>query len=253
MSVRPFETKQRKPTLPSRTPKSKQCKRKREKPMRTWRGGGAGGLTVKIEQDLRRRSNAVLKRHFVSDKEIPKIVDGLVEIVSKAVAGSNLKLVAKGPGRPVHAAATLLAVDVDDWLREHGLRGNRVRYDGDGELSSIGLIAEIWGIAQTALRLACGEATAAKERPARICDARKILGQVHRTVWEIERTAEQSARQDRIETTGKNTDDIERYFSQQLDDWPIPPPERCATCNHHFWVRSEYAAGMRPCPISILD
>jgi hypothetical protein len=162
---------------------SKLKKRVRGKPrMRKWEGGGFGNLPTERKEDLRRRSCNLLKRHGIPDEVIAQIVDRLVYIVSCAYAGRDHKLVAKGPGPPVAAAANLLSVDVDESLREHDLRGNCLQYGNDQERGRTGLIAELECIAMTAFRQACDEqAEGVEARPARISDARKILGQIHRT------------------------------------------------------------------------
>ena len=77
--------------------------------------------------------------------------------------------------------ANLLSVNVTDLLREHGLRGNWLHPGDDEEHGTIGPVAELEAIAQTAFREACGDQAAVMARPARISKARKTLGKVHRT------------------------------------------------------------------------
>jgi hypothetical protein len=65
-------------------------------------------------------------------------------------------------------------VNVADLLMKNGIRGNCI------DLGEPGLVAELEAIAQTAFRLACGEGEGVLARPARIGNARKTLGKVHR-------------------------------------------------------------------------
>jgi hypothetical protein len=150
--------------------------------MRKWIGEfSIGSLPAEIEEALRRRSRHVLERHGVADEVIGNIVNDLVHQVSLAYVEREYKLVAEGPGRPVFASANLLSVNVDDLLRKHGLRGNWRLPGDDEEQGPIGPVAELEAIAQTAFREACGTQAGVMARPARITEAHKMLGKVHRT------------------------------------------------------------------------
>jgi len=149
--------------------------------MRKWNGEfGVGSLPAEIEGALRQRSRNVLERHGVSNEVIGKVVSALFDEVSWAYAGRNHKLEAEGRGRPASVAA-LLSVNVADLLKKEGLRGNWRQLGDDEEDAPIGLVAELEAIAQTAFREACGDQAAVMARPARISEARKMLGKVHRT------------------------------------------------------------------------
>ena len=81
--------------------------------------------------------------------------------------------------------AYLLSVNVDDLLGKQGLRGNWLQPGDDEEHGAIGPVAELEAIAQTAFREACGEQAGVMARPARITKARKTLGKVHRTKFDL--------------------------------------------------------------------
>ena len=150
--------------------------------MRTWVGEfGIGSLPAEIEEALRRRSTHVLKRLGISDEGIGEIVSALVWEVSCAYAGREHKLEGEGPGRPVSGPASLLSVNVADLLKKHGVLGNWLQPGDDEEHGTIGPVAELEAIAQSAFREACGEQAGAMARPARITKARKTLGKVYRT------------------------------------------------------------------------
>jgi hypothetical protein len=146
--------------------------------IRKWTGKGyPASLPAEIERALRRRSKNVLERYGISDEIIGNIVNDLVHQVSFAYVEREYKLVAEGPGRPVSASANLLSVNIDDLLREeHGVRGNWLQPGDDEEHGTIGPVAELEAIAQSAFRQA-----GVMARPARITKARKTLGKVHRT------------------------------------------------------------------------
>ena len=149
--------------------------------MRKWSGEmGIASLPAEIEEALRRRIRHVLERHGVRDEVITKIVSALLDEVSWAYAGREHKLDAEGRGRPVSGPASVLSVNVDDLLREHGLRGNWLQPGDNEEQGAIGPIAEVEAIAQTAFREACDEQVASMARPARITKAHETLGKVRR-------------------------------------------------------------------------
>ena len=151
--------------------------------MRKWKGKfSIGQLPPEIEKAFRRRSRNVLERYRISEEVIGKIVSDLVDQVSWAYAERDYKLVAEGPGRTVSASANLLSVNVDDLLREeHGVRGNWLQPGDDKEEGTVGPVAELEAYALGAFREACGEQAGVMARPARITEAHKMLGKVHRT------------------------------------------------------------------------
>jgi hypothetical protein len=154
--------------------------------MRTWIGEfGSGRLPAEIEEALRRRSRHVLERLGIPDEGIGEIVSALVWEVSCVYAGREHKLEGEGPGRPVSAPACLLSVNVADLLEKHGVLGNWLHPGDDEEHGTIGPVAELEAIAQSAFRQACGEQVGVMARPARITKARKTLGKVHRTEWPV--------------------------------------------------------------------
>ena len=149
--------------------------------MRKWIGEFAiEALPSEIGEALRRRIRNVLERHGVSNAIIGSVVSDLFDQVSWAYVERKYKFVAEGPGRPVSAPASLLAVNVADLLQKHGVRGNWLQLVDEEEYGAMGPVAEIEAIAQTAFREVCGEQAAATARPARISKARKTLGKVHR-------------------------------------------------------------------------
>jgi hypothetical protein len=111
---------------------------------------------------------------------IAKIVSDLFDQVSWAYVERDYELVAEGPGRPVSGPANLLSVNVADLLAKYGVLGNWLRPGDDEEDGAIGPVAELEAICQTAFRVACGERAGVMARPARITEARKTLGKVHR-------------------------------------------------------------------------
>jgi hypothetical protein len=157
----------------SALPRTRQCANGLEK----W---ASRRSPAEIEEALRRQSRNVLERHRNSDEVIGKIVNDLVHQVSWAYAEREYKLIAEGRGRPVPGPANLLSVKVDDLLKAHGLRGNWLQLGDDEEQGTIGLVAELEAIAQTAFRGACGKQAGVMARPARITKAGKTLGKVHR-------------------------------------------------------------------------
>jgi hypothetical protein len=130
-------------------------------------------LPPKIERDLRDRIEQALSRHVLPIAK--EVVDEIVEEVSYAFAGRQHVLKANGAGRPPNATAMLLSVNIADLLDKHGIKGSWQTWPGQA-----GPVAELEAIAQTAFRLACGEEVGTLTRPARISDARRILGKVHR-------------------------------------------------------------------------
>jgi hypothetical protein len=68
------------------------------------------------------------------------------------------------------------SVNVADILKKHGVQGNWQAWPGNA-----GPVAELEAVAQTAYRMACGGKVGALTRPARISEARKTLGDIHRS------------------------------------------------------------------------
>ena len=150
--------------------------------MRTWRGNiGIESLPAEIHKTLERRTRNVLERHGASADVIRKVVSAVIEEVSWAYAGREHKLIADRAGHPVSGPANLLSVNVADRLEGCGLRGNWLQVGDNEEHGTIGVVAELEAIAQAAFREACGDQTGVMARPARITEARKALGKVHRT------------------------------------------------------------------------
>src|SRR5262249_15187161 len=108
------------------------------------------------------------------------IIGEVIDEVSYAYAGRAHKLVRGGAGRPPNGPANLLSVNVADMLTRHGVRGNWQGLSDEDENGEIGPVAELEAVALTALQVACGAEVGAMARPARISEARKMLGKVHR-------------------------------------------------------------------------
>ena len=138
----------------------------------------SASLPKEAEEDLRRRTANILGRHGLGDRL--DIIQDVVDEVSLAFAGSNHELKRDGRGRPVDGPEKLLAVCIADVLMKHGIRGNWVGLGDQEEDGEIGIVAELESIALSALRQAQGEDPSVTCRPARISEARRILGKVHR-------------------------------------------------------------------------
>jgi hypothetical protein len=146
--------------------------------MRRWTGNfESGSLPDQISNDFQKWVKNALNRHAVPCTDAEAILKELIDAVSFAYVGRKHKLEQTGAGRPLRGSANLLSVEVADLLRKYGIRGNWLDTSWAG---NTGLAAELEAIAQTALRLACGEACGVAARPARISKARKTLGKVHR-------------------------------------------------------------------------
>jgi hypothetical protein len=144
--------------------------------MRRWTGAvGCGSLPNNVRKDLRRRIKKILNGHSVPFADIRGIVGALTDEVSFAYAARGQTLKQAGAGRPLNGPANLLSVRVADVLGKYGVRGNWVDLAWTGQT---GPVAELEAVAQTALRQALGETTGVVARPARISEARKILGKV---------------------------------------------------------------------------
>jgi hypothetical protein len=146
--------------------------------MRKWTGPfGSGSLPDQISDDFQRWVSNALNRHAVPCADAKEILRELTDVVSFAYVGRKHKLEQPGAGRPLNGTANLLSVEVANVLSKYGIRGNWL---DPGWAGNTGLVAELEAMAQTALRLACGEANGVAARPARISKARKTLGKVHR-------------------------------------------------------------------------
>ena len=154
--------------------------------MRKWvhpRGPGAlsmESLPEGIERQLRERVVSVLERQGQTGDLIDRVSGRIVEVVSWAFAGREIQLTKGGPGRPPSASGNILSVDVADILGSEGVRGNWLAPGDEEEDGAIGIIAELEAIAQTAYKQACVAATGTTARPARVTEARKLLGKVTR-------------------------------------------------------------------------
>lgn len=138
-----------------------------------WPPTNCASLPKNVERDLRGWIEQALSRHGLPTAE--EIVEDIVHEVSYAFAGRQHLLNANGAGRPPDGVAMLLSVNVADLLEKRGIQGNWQTWPGRA-----GPVTELEVIAQTALRLACGGAVGVLARPARISEARKALGKVHR-------------------------------------------------------------------------
>src|SRR4051812_4030489 len=90
-----------------------------------------GSLPDKVQTALDRRCTNVLQRHGVDATHIPEIVREIRDVVGYAVAG--LPRTTRGRGKPPDTAATLLAENVLNVLKEHGLSDAVWREPNDDE------------------------------------------------------------------------------------------------------------------------
>lgn len=143
--------------------------------MYKWTGEpGCASLPKEVEEELRRRTTNILNRHGLDGRL--DLVQELVDEVSYACAGRRHALRRSGPGRPPNGAEMLLSANVADILKKHGVQGNWQTWPGQA-----GPVTELEAVTQTAFRMACGGKIGALTRPARISEARKTLGNVHRS------------------------------------------------------------------------
>jgi hypothetical protein len=111
---------------------------------------------------------------------IERVLQRVVDAVSYAYVGRDFRLEKDGRGRPPNVSKNILSCDISDSLRDAGIRGNWLA-QGDVEEDGVpGLVAELEAIAQTYLGQACGKPSGVMARPARISDARKLLGCISR-------------------------------------------------------------------------
>jgi hypothetical protein len=152
--------------------------------MRKWVNPGGPGtiscgtLPSEIEEQLRRRTTNVLKRHGQTCDVIDKVVPRIFDAVSYAFAGRNLRFEKQGPGRPADVAGNILSSEVASVLGNAGLRGNWLAPGDAEEDGAPGLVAELEAIAQSAYKKASGSTAGTASRPARISEAKKLLGKI---------------------------------------------------------------------------
>jgi hypothetical protein len=137
-------------------------------------------LPEEMEVRARTRCQKVLERRGIPADEADTVVQKLIDQIGYALAGDNHELGAGERGRPLDGSANILSVVVADILKEHGVRGNWLLPGDEEEDGLMGSVAELEAILQTELGLARGKENAAIARPARISNARKTLGKVHR-------------------------------------------------------------------------
>ena len=149
--------------------------------MRKWTGEpGSGSIQDKIIQTLRERIENILDRHGVSSAKAREIVEELTDEVSWAFVGRKHKLERGGPGRPANDPGNLLSVNVADVLMKHEIRGSWLGGGTEEEDGQMGIVAELESVAVAAFREACGIEVGVMARPARISEARKMLGKIER-------------------------------------------------------------------------
>jgi hypothetical protein len=94
----------------------------------------------------------------------------------KVWAGRSRRFEKQGPGRPADVAGNILSSEVANVLGNAGLRGNWLAPGDAEEDGAPGLVAELEAIAQSAYKEASGSMAGAVSRPARISEAKKLLG-----------------------------------------------------------------------------
>jgi hypothetical protein len=147
--------------------------------MRRWTGTfESGSLPDETMKTLRGRIENILSRHAVAQAD--EIVEELIDEVSWAFVGHKHKLEQGGPGRPANGPANLLSVNVADALKKYEIRGNWLGGGTEEEDGQLGIVAELEAVALVALREACKVETGVMARPARISEARKMLGKIER-------------------------------------------------------------------------
>jgi hypothetical protein len=149
--------------------------------MRRWTGKlGSGSLEDKTVKTLRGRIENILDRHAVPSAAAQEIVEELTDEVSWAFAGREHKLQRGGRGRPADGPANLLSVNVADILMKHKIRGSWLGAGTEEEDGQMGIVAELEAVALAAFREACETEVGVLARPARISEARKMLGKIKR-------------------------------------------------------------------------
>jgi hypothetical protein len=150
------------------------------------KGVNKGELVIESAPDrncmekFKDRVEKTLNRHGVLAVVTSEVTNELAIAVSHAYTMRNFGLTSPGPGRRPSAASNVLSVEIFDILKSHGLRGNWMACGDDEEDGIPGLAAELESIAQTAFREAQGHQIGIQARPARISEARKRLGKLHR-------------------------------------------------------------------------
>jgi hypothetical protein len=149
--------------------------------MRKWAGKpGSGSLKDKTMQTLRGRIENILDRHAVPFAKAQEIVEELTDEVSWAFVGREHKLERGGRGRPADGPANLLSVNVADILMKHKIRGSWLGGGTEEEDGQMGIVAELEAVSLAAFREACETEVGVMARPARISEARKMLGKIER-------------------------------------------------------------------------
>ena len=149
--------------------------------MRQWSGpAGIIGLPEDVEQRATIRCRNVLVRHGVAADQLDELVQKLIHELGFALAADKHELGAGARGPRLHGSANVLSVVVADILGEYDIRGNWLLPGDEEEDGLMGPVAEIEAVLQSALGEACGGEGVAMARPARISNARKTLGKVHR-------------------------------------------------------------------------
>lgn len=140
-----------------------------------------GSLPPKIEEEVRRRVSAVLARDKMPEPEIAALVERLIEETTHAFLLDGAILPAPGRGKPRDAARDILSALVSEILAAKGLRGNTlgIADDEDDIPGTPGLVSELESIVMTARDQAVdSNAPGVAARPARISNARKLLGKI---------------------------------------------------------------------------
>lgn len=131
-------------------------------------------------QTLRGRIENILGRHSVPFAEAQEIVEELADEVSWAFVAREHKLERGGRGRPADGPANLLSVNVADILMKHQIRGSWLGGGTEEEDGQMGIVAELEAVSLAAFREACEREVGVMARPARISEARKMLGKIER-------------------------------------------------------------------------
>ena len=139
-----------------------------------------GKLPDKIRKVLRRRIKRTLNARGLPYSDVRAISRDLEHEAAWAFEGRKHRLKSGVPGRPANGISLLLSINVDDVLERHGIKGNWLGLGDKDENGLMGIVAELEAIVQAAFSEACGHPLAVMARPARISEARKILGKVTR-------------------------------------------------------------------------
>ena len=149
--------------------------------MRRWTGDfEQGALPEDVEEALRRRCrNIFINRSKLAENAAEQIAQVIVDEVSFAFVGRGHELSHNGRGRPIKGTSLLLSARIADILEQSGIRGKWRALSDDDEDAAVGIVAELEAVALTALQQAWTRPpNGAKARPARISEARKVLGKI---------------------------------------------------------------------------